>query len=163
METLDKRECSTIISVMKINFKNEEEVFADFCKKKGLKHSKKREEVLETFLGIKRHFSTYDLYEMMRKKGIKIGYSTVFRTMKLLVEAGIASAVDLGKGEIYFEHKWKRIHHDHLVCIKCGRIVEFLEPKIEELQNKIAKEKGFEVKSHRLVIYGLCSKCRKNG
>lgn len=146
---------------MKVNFKKEVRLFNSFCAERGLKHSKKREEVLKTFLSIHRHLSVYELYDIMRKKGIKVGYSTVFRAMKLLVEAGIASVIDLGKGESYFEHKWGHRHHDHLVCIKCGRAIEFLEPKIEELQDRIAEINRFEAKKHSLVIYGFCSKCRK--
>lgn len=148
---------------MKVNFKKSERLLNTFCKERGLKHSKKREEVLKAFLKAHRHISTYELHSLMLKKGLRVGYSTVFRTLKLLVEAGIALKIDLGKGEVYFEPKLGYKHHDHFVCIKCGRIIEFSEPKIEELQDKIAKEKRFEAKDHRLVIYGLCSKCRGNG
>ena len=140
--------------------KNEQAVFDDFRIKKKLKRSEQRNQIIEKFLTLEKHVSALELYNVMRKHGIKIGYSTVYRTLRLLAESGLARKVDLGQGEARFEHKLGHKHHDHLFCLRCGKMVEFTSPKIEKLQNQIAQKNHFSPNAHNLVIYGLCEKCR---
>ena len=138
----------------------EQEVFEEFCLKHKLKKSGQRNQVVEKFLVLEKHVSALELYAELKKQGLGIGYSTVYRTLKLLAESGLAREVDLGSGETYFEHKFQHKHHDHLFCLNCGRAIEFSSPKIENLQSQIAQKNKFKPRSHNLVIYGLCEKCR---
>jgi len=161
LSTLTCKRNKAIIMKMKTKFKfKEEEILRRFRLKQGLKHSSKRHEVLKAFLGTEGHIDTQGLYDILRKQGKRIGYSTVWRTLKFLVRAGLAREVRLGDKETRFEHLYAHAHHDHLVCIGCGRTVEFLEPKIEELQDRVAKRHRFNAQHHSLVIYGFCKDCR---
>lgn len=116
--------------------------------------------MLEAFLRTEKHVTVQDLYDLMRKQGINIGYTTVYRTLKLLSECGLASEVDFNDGKTRFEHKFAHPHHDHLVCLKCGRTIEFHDSQIERLQKKVSKTKDFLPQDHSLVIYGICKECR---
>ncbi len=136
-------------------------IFNEYVRRKGLKNTSQRMTILETFLGSKLHFSTEDLYFRLRKDHPKIGYATVHRTLKLFAECGIARELDFGDGQARFEALNADQHHDHLVCTKCGLIVEFIEPKIEELQEQVAAQYDFIIERHRHELYGLCSKCAK--
>ncbi len=137
-----------------------QEYFNDFCSKKGLKKSKQREKVVNTFLQTERHIGSFELYDIIRKQDKKIGYSTVYRTLKLLAEAGLAQALDMGY-ETRFEHKFEHKHHDHFLCVKCGKAIEFSSPKIEKIQNRFAEKYNFSPQKHSLIIYGLCKECNK--
>jgi Fur family ferric uptake transcriptional regulator len=134
--------------------------FNDFCIKQGLKNSKQRDKVVNTFLRTERHIGSFELYDIIRRKDKKIGYSTVYRTLKLLVEAGIAQTVSYGE-EVHFEHKLGHKHHDHFICDKCGATIEFSNPTIEHMQEKLAKKHNFSAREHSLIIYGTCKKCSK--
>ena len=140
--------------------KREQKVFEDFRLQRKLKKSEQRNQVVEKFLILEKHVSALELYNEMKNQGFAVGYSTVYRTLKLLAESGLAREVDFGDGEIHFEHKFQHRHHDHLFCLNCGRTIEFTSPKIENLQSQIAKKNKFKPEVHNLVIYGLCDKCQ---
>ena len=101
-----------------------------------------------------------ELHKIVKKKNRKIGYITIYRTMKLLEEAGLCSEVDFGDGVSRFEHKYGHEHHDHLVCLKCGSYIEVVKQDIEKLQDVLAKENKFTPIRHKLQIFGICKKCR---
>lgn len=146
---------------VKIIFKmTEKDEFIKFCQRRRLRTTSQRIKILSIFLSTEGHPSALQLYHLMRRKGIEVGYSTVYRTLEILVDSGIARKIELGDREAHFEHKLRHAHHDHLVCVKCGKSIEFLSPTIEKLQKKIAKEKNFFPQRHSLVIYGLCEGCR---
>ncbi len=134
-------------------------VFNACVRRKGLKNTRQRQIILETFLNSKSHDSTEDLYLKLRKKHPRIGYATVHRTLKLFAECGIALELNFGDGQARFEPLNSDQHHDHLVCTRCGTIIEFSEPKIEALQEEIAAHHHFKIESHRHELYGLCSSC----
>ncbi len=135
--------------------------FVDFLKRKNLKLTSQREEILRYFLKIDRHLTVEDLYNVVKKKDPNIGQATVFRTLKLLCEAGLAGEVDFGDKKIRYEHKYGHQHHDHLICVKCGKFIEVTQPEIEKLQDKLAKKYDFTPVRHRLEIFGLCRECEK--
>lgn len=135
-------------------------IFVEFLKHKGLNLTHQREEILNLFLKTDRHLSVDELYAIVKKRDPDIGQATVFRTLKLISEAGIADEVDLGDKKRY-EHKYGHSHHDHLVCVKCGALIEAVEPEIERLQERLCKRFGFLPQRHKLQIAGLCRKCRK--
>jgi len=129
-----------------------------YLDEKNLKHTKQRDVIFDAFLDSHSHISAEDLYNKVRDLKSGIGYTTVYRTLKLLVDAGIAQErrFDDGLTRYEIEHS----HHDHLVCLKCGKIVEFESDLIEEAQEQIAKDYGFSILRHRHELYGHCPDCR---
>uniref|UniRef100_A0A7C4TGD1 Ferric uptake regulation protein n=1 Tax=candidate division WOR-3 bacterium TaxID=2052148 RepID=A0A7C4TGD1_UNCW3 len=154
---------------MKIKVKNNYEIrkLENYKMKKGLKSSSKRATIIEYFLKQNQHLSAEELRSRLKKLLPGIGYSTVYRALKLLSDCGLAKVRHFEKGKTSFEPVHKKGHHDHLICTRCGRIIEFTNYEIEKLQKKITRKFKFKVKDHKLEIYGLCQKCykeeRKNG
>lgn len=139
----------------------EKRVFQLHLKRVGLKHSHQRDVILEEFLKHHTHLSLDDLYQMARRRDPRVGFSTVFRTMKLLKESGIAREVVLADGISRFEHNYNHPHHDHLICTSCNKTVEFFVSKIEDLQEQVARKYHFKMKHHVMVLYGLCPDCQR--
>ncbi len=134
-------------------------IFREFIASKGLKWTKQREVILDEFLNSKKHLSTEALYLEIRSKNPHIGYATVYRTLKLFAECGIAEERDFGAGQVLYELSHGGDHHDHLICTGCGAIIEFKDRRIEQLQEQVARDHQFTIVSHRLEIFGLCAKC----
>jgi len=137
-------------------------IFRDYLDSQGLKSTRQRELILEEFLRAGAHLSTEELYLRLRRKNSGIGYATVHRTLKLFAECGIAEQRHFGDGQARYEAIGHDEHHDHLICLVCGQIVEFEDPRIEQLQEEVAGEHGFRIERHRLELYGHCSACREN-
>ncbi len=129
--------------------------------KHGLKSSDKRSFIVDYFIKTDRHYTVEELYDEIRKLKPEIGYSTVYRALKLLVDCGLATECTFDKSALRYEPTHQSQHHDHLICRVCGRIIEFENPKIEKLQNEVARKYGFHVSAHRLQLYGECRQCRK--
>lgn len=135
--------------------------FRDFITQKGLKSTRQRDVILDCFLASARHISIEELYLKLRAKNPNIGYATVYRTLKLFAESGIAREIQFGDGQTRYEHAAEGEHHDHLVCTRCGKIIEFENETIEQLQQEVAKSHGFLIENHKLELYGVCSLCKK--
>jgi Fur family transcriptional regulator, ferric uptake regulator len=133
-----------------------------FMQQRGLKHSRQREVVAEAFYRMGGHISVDALVTRVRQLDPHVSVATVYRTMKLLAECGLAVARQFEDGRTRYEPAPVH-HHDHLICKLCGRIVEFENPQIEELQVGVARSHGFEVESHRFELYGRCASCRAPG
>lgn len=136
-----------------------EKVFTDYLAQKGLKNTNQRMLILKEFLEQASHLSTEELYLKVRSKNPRIGYATVHRTLKLFAECGIAAERNFGDGQGRFELIHGEEHHDHLICTRCGLIIEFENSQIEKLQNEVARKHRFTIDNHRLELYGLCSDC----
>ena len=134
------------------------EVFSKFITDKGLKSTRQREVILETFIEADKHIDVEELHRRVRRRAPNIGHATVYRTMKLLLEAGLAQEHNFGDGVTRYERTARKTHHDHLICSSCGLIVEFTNEQIEELQEQIAGGLGFNILEHKLEIYGTCNK-----
>jgi len=134
-------------------------IFYDFLAGQGLKSTRQRELILEAFLRSGSHLSTEELYLQLRKKHPQIGYATVHRTLKLLADCGLAEGRNFGDGQTRYESCIDEKHHDHLICTSCGKILEFQDHRIEELQENVAREHNFTIRSHKLELYGLCAAC----
>lgn len=128
--------------------------------KKGLRSTDQRRLIIETFFKAPNHVSIEELLAQVRTQDPKVGYATVYRTLKLLTECGVALERRFGDGVARYELADDASHHDHLICIDCGSIVEFEEPRIEALQDSVAKRHGFELRSHKHELYGVCATCR---
>jgi len=134
-------------------------VFRQYLKESGMLVSHQRKQILAAFVNTKNHPTVDDLYNTIRKKNPKIGLATVYRTMRAICDSGLAGEVDFGDGVRRFEHRYRRQHHHHLVCIKCGRVIEITNGKIENLQKKLAREHNFTSTKDTMKIFGICSKC----
>jgi len=124
----------------------------------GGKRSKSRARVIEVFFRTGTHVTVEELTHAVRKRNRSVGSATVYRTVKLLARLGYAKELDFGDGLKRYESNLVA-HHDHLVCQECGVVSEFKEPRIETLQEQVAKEHGFLPTMHRLDIYGYCRQC----
>ncbi len=124
----------------------------------GGKRSRSRAQVIEVFFRSGTHLTVEELSHAVRKRNRAVGYATVYRTMKLLSKLGYANELDFGDGLTRYESNLES-HHDHLVCQECGLVFEFQEPRIESLQEQVAKQHGFLPTMHRLDIYGFCRHC----
>jgi Fur family ferric uptake transcriptional regulator len=131
-----------------------------FVAARGLKASKIREAIVEAFLAEREHVAPETLLAAARRRNPRVGLATVYRTIRLMEEAGLAHARRFGSGAALYEVAAGRPHHDHLICQRCGRISEFHDPAIERLQDAVAAAHGFEVVEHRHELYGLCAACR---
>ena len=129
----------------------------EYLQANSLNTTQQRETIVDQFLQCEDHVSTEELLEQTHKKNKKIGYATVYRTLKLLVQAGLAQHRDFGDGQTRYEIVSH--HHDHLICSKCALVLEFEDEEIERLQEKVAQRLGgFKIVHHRLELYGLCPK-----
>ena len=127
----------------------------------GLKVTQQRLNILEVVRGINpSHFTAQEIFETVNEKNPEVGFATVYRFLKKLSEKNFVIEVRMGGMPARYEWAAKK-HHDHLTCVKCGRIVEFENQKIEDLQEKIATYHGFQLTHHILELYGICKKCRK--
>ncbi len=129
-----------------------------FVRRKRLRESSPRNAVVEAFLAVTGHVDLDKLLVEARSIDESVSAATVYRTMRLLVEAGAASEHHFGASKTLYEPALK--HHDHLVCLKCGAVIEFESNAIEQAQNAVAKAFSFRLVSHRHELYGHCSSCQ---
>ena len=135
----------------------------DYMTRHGLRSTEQRRVVTEEFFASDGHLSIEELLDQVRVKEPRIGYATVYRTLKLLKECGLAYERHFGDGVSRYEVAWDDEHHDHLICIDCGKIVEFEDEGIEKLQHDVAAKHGFTLVRHRLELYGMCPDCQAKG
>ena len=138
-----------------------ESIFHSHLKRVGLKHTDQRDTILRTFLDTRDHLSTDELYRLVKKKNERIGFTTVYRTLKLLAESGLASEVAFNDGVSRYEHQYQRRDHHHMVCTECGSSVEFFSPGIERIEQEIGRKHKYLPTRHTFQIYGVCETCQK--
>jgi Fur family transcriptional regulator, ferric uptake regulator len=127
-------------------------------KESGLKATLPRRKILELFEASKvRHLSAEDVYKALIAEGIDIGLATVYRVLTQFEQAGLLSRQNFEHGKAVFELN-QGGHHDHLVCLQCGRVEEFYDPDIERRQNEVARQRGFSLHGHSLALYADCTK-----
>jgi Fur family ferric uptake transcriptional regulator len=130
----------------------------DHLARHQLKLTRQREQILTVFLQ-NEHITAEQMYRLLAKKDPHIGLATIYRTLNLFCEAGLAQARHFGS-QTQYDNVAHKGHHDHLICTGCGKIVEFENEDIERLQEQVASRNGFAIKTHKLELYGLCSHCR---
>ncbi len=138
-----------------------EEILHRHLKKVGLKHTGQRDTILRTFLETREHLSTEELHRLVKKKDPGIGFTTVYRTLKLLAECGLASEVAFHDGIARFEHQYNRRSHHHMVCTECGGSVEFFSPEVNRLEREIGRKHRYLTTRHTFQIYGVCEACQR--
>ncbi|MGD8375979.1 MAG: transcriptional repressor [Acidobacteriota bacterium] len=133
------------------------EALRDYLGRRTLKWTRQREAILDIFLRTRGHLTAEEVYGRVSEREPRIGFSTVYRTLRLFVEAGVASERHFHDGVTRYEVR--QPHHDHLVCVNCGKILEFERADIERLQEEVARTHGFRLLSHRHELYGTCADC----
>ncbi|MEZ4327711.1 MAG: Fur family transcriptional regulator [Polyangiales bacterium] len=131
-----------------------------YMDREGLRSTAQRRLVSDVFFKSKGHLSIEDMLEKVRAIDQGVGYATVYRTLKLLKDSGLAFERHFGDGVSRYEVADEGEHHDHLICQVCGKIVEFEDDEIERLQVALAQRLGFELRRHKHELYGVCSDCR---
>jgi Fur family ferric uptake transcriptional regulator len=145
----------------KEEFAKEKEIFLEHIQKAGLRRTGQRDLILEIFLRTEEHLTSEDLYFLVHREDPSVGHTTVYRTLKLLTEAGLAREVRFGDNKTYYEHHYNHAHHDHMICTECGRVLEFFSQDIENLQDQMADKFGFRPTHHSLRMWGVCSDCQE--
>jgi Fur family ferric uptake transcriptional regulator len=141
--------------------KNATQQLSEYLAGKGLRSTDQRGIILDRFVTAGQHVSAEELSARVKKTHPGIGFATVYRTLKLFAEAGLAEERRFEDGFTRYEFKASEGHHDHLICTKCGKIIEFENERIEQLQQDVARKNRFLVQSHKLELYGLCDDCQK--
>ncbi len=136
------------------------ELLRDFMAKQGLRSTDQRRTIVETFLASGDHVSIEELLTRVRAQDPRVGYATVYRTLKLLAECGVANERQFGDGLTRYELADEHSHHDHLICTVCKGITEFEDDRVEEIQEEIAARHGFRLRSHKHELYGVCAACQ---
>jgi Fur family ferric uptake transcriptional regulator len=138
-----------------------QEELTAYMERKGLRSTAQRRLVSEVFFRTGGHLSIDDMLALVRKQDSKVGYATVYRTLKLLVECGLANERQFDDTVTRYEVAHHDSHHDHLICLECKQIIEFEDSEIESLQDALAKRYGFKLVSHKHELYGLCERCQQ--
>lgn len=148
-------------NIEKLTYEELLEKFKALLKTNGLKYTAQREAILKTLFDNPDHFTPENLYLLVKESypELNTGITTVYRTLNLLEENNIATSISFGSAGKKFE-LGNKPHHDHLICEKCGDIIEFEDPQIEKLQDKIAKMHNFKLTDHLMQLYGICKKCQ---
>ncbi len=137
----------------------EEKIFREFLEKKGCKFTNERAAILREVFSNHGHFDPEDLFFEIRKKGMKASRASVYRTLQLLLECGLVEQVERVDKHAHYEHTFGHKHHDHLICVKCGRVMQIYSEKLEQLQKNLCKKEKFRCVSHTLEMRGYCEKC----
>jgi Fur family ferric uptake transcriptional regulator len=135
--------------------------FKAYLLREGCKITRQRFDIVRVFFEFKGHPTAEELLAAVRAVDTSASQATVYRTLKLLCDAGLAEERQFGDGTARFERRSAREHHDHLICESCGKTVEFFSPEIERLQDELAAQHKFEPTRHRLYLYGICASCRR--
>ena len=140
--------------------KEAEKLFSEFLESKDLKLTSQRRTILKQAIQAPGHFSADQLLSLSKKADSTISKATVYRTLALLKESKILEEQDFGEGHKLYERAQGRRHHDHFVCIRCGKIIEFENDQIEHLQDSEAEKHRFNVVYHSLKLFGFCDRCK---
>jgi Fur family ferric uptake transcriptional regulator len=139
----------------------EELLFEKYLHARGLKFTPQRRLILGKVLSTKDHFEANALLSAFDREGTKLSRATVYRTLPLLVKSGLIREVQFGEQQTHYEHTLGQQHHDHMICMRCGKVVEFYDGSIEKLQERVCTKYRFHAKSHALEIKGYCAECRE--
>ena len=133
--------------------------FSEFLAKNRLRLTRERRTILDEMLQIRGHFDADALLLHFKGRGLPVSRATLYRTLARLVEAGLVHKIEMAQGQARYEVMFGRHHHDHMICLTCGRLIEFESREIERLQEEICRRKGFTMTGHMHQIRGLCGEC----
>lgn len=133
-----------------------QDVLKNYVSTHGLKLTKQRQRIADVFLACEDHITVEQLLDRVRQVDKRVSLATVYRTIKLLTDCGLAQPHRFDNWQIVYEPAHAEEHHDHIICLDCNKIIEFVDEQVEALQIEIAKKYGFTLESHRLELYGRC-------
>ena len=136
-------------------------LFRSFIRRKGLRNTPEREEIIGEIFAADDHFDVDELYLRLRGKGSRVSKASIYRNIPLIMECGLIKEVWHEDGHMHYEPIYGQSHHCHLRCIKCGKVIEFVEEELQVIEERLAEKHDFLVVDHRLDVVGYCSKCRK--
>ena len=139
---------------------NEIELFRSFIKGKGLRNTPEREEIILEIFVSQDHFDVDELYLRLRNTGSRVSKASIYRNIPLIMECGLIKEVWHEDGHMHYEPVYGQTHHCHLRCLGCGKVIEFVEEDLKDMQERLAKKHDFEIVDHRLDVVGYCSECR---
>ncbi len=134
--------------------------FKQALRAESLRLTSRRTAVLEDILASDDHRECDDIFLSLRDKGIPVSRATIYRTLDMLEKVGFVRKMDIGEGRFRYENKLAQCHHDHLICLECGRIVEFADHEIERRQERLSKEYDFRLIRHVHQLFGICQACQ---
>jgi len=137
--------------------------FEQALRERSLKSTSQRDDIARVFFATEGHLSIDELYAAVKRVNPRVGYATVYRTLKLLKECGLAAERHFDDGQARYEPVEEAQQHDHIICERCGKIVEFSSQELERLQERIGRFLGFVIGRHRMELYGICGDCREGG
>jgi Fur family ferric uptake transcriptional regulator len=150
---------------MRTHMDNPEETplirFRSYLRRRNLRMTPERRSVLEVILSREGHFDAEELLQFLRRKNRRVSRATLYRTLDHLREAGLVRMHRFGRGQAHFERNYGRQHHDHMVCDRCGQVIEFVNDQIERLQDQVCRDHGFVANNHVMQIFGVCANCQK--
>ena len=129
-------------------------------KKEGLRYTHQRQAIWDELSASDEHRDAEEIYLALYNSGLKVSRATVYRTIDVLVKNNLVRKLDLGDGRARYENKMDTAHHDHLICVKCGKIEEFMDQTIENRQDKIVEDMGFKMIRHIHQLFVLCDECQ---
>ena len=141
--------------------REEIDLFRSFIRRKGLRNTPEREEIIGEIFATNDHFDVDELYLRLRSKGSRVSKASIYRNIPLIMECGLIKEVWHEDGHMHYEPMYGQSHHCHLRCIKCGKVVEFVEEELQVIEKRLAERHDFLVVDHRLDVVGYCSTCRK--
>jgi Fur family ferric uptake transcriptional regulator len=137
------------------------DLFRSFIRRKGLRNTPEREEIIAEIFATDDHFDVDELYLRLRNKGSRVSKASIYRNIPLIMECGLIKEVWHEDGHMHYEPIYGQSHHCHLRCIKCGKVIEFVEEELQVIETRLARKHSFLVVDHRLDVVGYCSECRK--
>ena len=138
------------------------DIFRLFVSEKGLRNTPEREAIIAEIFTDQDHFDVDELYLRLRRKGSKISKASIYRNIPLIIECGLIKEVWHENGHMHYESAYGHRHHCHLRCLKCGKVVEFVENELKEIERRLGRQNDFEIVDHRMDITGYCAECRKS-
>jgi len=135
-------------------------ILKETLQKEGLRYTRQRQEIWDELRSSGKHRDAEEICITLRKRGLKISRATVYRTIEMLVGNNLINKLEIGDGRARFEYNDKYLHHDHLICTNCGKIIEFRNSDIEKLQVEIAKKNNYKLLDHSHHLFGICTDCQ---
>ncbi len=139
---------------------SELEILREYIARRNMRYTPERESIVREIFARHDHFSVEDLYLALRKKRRQISRASIYRTLPLLIDAGLVAQVFQDSGQTLYEHTYGHEHHCHLRCLRCGQVVEFSEPTLRGVEERLAREMGYLVDGHKLEVLGTCPACQ---